>query len=144
MAAANVCDSSILMVSVIHGTFQYGIAIAVSFELTVQDIVLRGEGVVGPSCRGEVAKDLVAICDFLVPPPQNSNVTKAELVIVTKQADGGTTTYTLKNMTTRGFSTQFNREAPPAIHRQSFCHIGDMSVNGVGTVDTTNVGYNVA
>ena len=140
---ADPCDASVLMVSVVHGGFTYGVAVAVSFELTVQDIVIRGEGVVGPSCRATVAKDLVAVCDFLVPPPQDSDVTKADLVITTYQGDGGTTTYTLKDMTTRSFSTQFNREAPPAVHRQTFAHVGDMEVNGVGTADTTNAAYDV-
>lgn len=128
-----------LMVSVIHGTFQYGIAVAVSYELTVQDIVVRGEGVVGPTCRAIVAKDLVAVCSFLVKPPQDSDVTVADLVITTTTGNGDSRVTTLKNMTTRGFAYEANRDAPPFLYRQTFVHVGSMEVNGVGTADTTNV-----
>lgn len=134
MAAADPCDSDILLVSVIHGTFQYGVAVAVSYELSVQDVVIRGEGVVGPSCRGIVAKDIVAVCTFLVKPPQNSQVTPANLVITCTQADGGQTVHTVNDMTTRGFAWEFNRDNPPALFRQTFVHVGDMT-----TADTTLV-----
>lgn len=134
--AASPCDAEVLFVSVVHGAFRYGIPISISYELTVQDVVIRGEGVVGPSCRGIVAKDLVAVCTFLVKPPQDSDVTLADLVITTTMADGGTRTHTLADMTTRGYAYEFSRDNPPAIYRQTFVHTSDMSVNGVGTADT--------
>ena len=139
MAASQPCDSDVLLVSVFHGSFQYGVAVAVSFELSVQDVVIRGEGVVGPSCRAIVGKDLTCVCSFLVQPPQNSNAGPANLVITATTGSGDTVTHTLQNMVTRGFAYEFNRESSPAMWRQSFVHVGNMSVNGVGTADTTLV-----
>ena len=137
---AEPCTSAVLMVSVLHGAVSYGVAVAVSYELTVQDIVVRGEGVVGPTCRAIVAKDLVAVCSFLTQPgPQNSDVDKADLVITTTMGNGNAKVTTLKDMTTRGFAYEFNRDAPPALYRQTFVHVGSMSVKGVGTADLTNV-----
>jgi len=137
---AEPCTSQVLMVSVIHGAVSYGVAVAVSYELTVQDIVVRGEGVVGPTCRAIVAKDLVAVCSFLTQPgPQNSDVDVADLVITTTMGNGNAKVTTLKDMTTRGFAFEFNRDAPPALGRQTFVHVGSMSVKGVGTADLTNV-----
>ena len=137
---ADPCTSQVLMVSVVHGAVAYGVAVAVSYELTVQDIVVRGEGVVGPTCRAIVAKDLVAVCSFLTQPgPQNSDVTAADLVITTTMGNGNAKVTTLKDMTTRGFAFEFNRDSPPALYRQTFVHVGSMSVNDVGDADLTNV-----
>lgn len=136
---ADPCLSEVLMVSVVHGVFQYGVAVAVSYELTVQDIVVRGEGVVGPTCRAIVAKDLVAVCSFLVKPPQASDTGPADLVITTTMGNGNARVTTLKDMVTRGFAYEFNRDAPPALFRQTFVHVGSMEVNGAGTGDLTNV-----
>jgi len=135
---ADPCKSETLMVTVVHGAFDYGVAVAVSYELTVQDVVIRGIGTVGPSCRGIIAKDLVAVATFLVKPPQSSGVTPASLVITTTAADASAITHTLLSMTTRGFAYEFDRDNPPAKWRQTFVHVGAMSVNGVGTADTAN------
>lgn len=137
---ADPCHSQVLLATVVHGAVSYGVAVAVSFELSVQDVVIRGEGTVGPACRSIVGKDLTCVCSFLTQPgPQDSDVTPANLVITTYLGDGGTKTHTLLNMTTRGFAYEFNRESPPAMYRQSFVHVGAMSVNGIGTADLTNV-----
>ena len=137
---ADPCTSQVLMVSVVHGACAYGVAVAVSFELTVQDIVVRGEGVVGPTCRAPVAKDLVSVCSFLTKPgPQASDVGPSDLVITTTMGDGNAKVTTLKDMVTRGFAYEFNRDAPPALYRQTFVHVGSMEVNGAGVADTTNV-----
>jgi len=136
---ADPCLSEVLLVTVVHGAFTYGVAVAVSYELSVQDIVIRGEGKVGPSCRAVIGKDLTCVVSFLVKPPQDSDVTVANLVITTFMGTGATRTHTLSSMTTRGFAYEFNRESPPAMYRQSFVHVGDMEVNGTGTADTTNV-----
>ena len=135
---ASACDSEVLLATVTHGAHSYGVATAVSYELSVQDVPIRGEGKVGPSCRPIVGKDLTVVCSFLVKPPQVSDV-KADLVITTYQGDGGIRTHTIKDMATRGFAYEFNRESPPAMYRQSFAHVGDMEVNGTGTGDLTNV-----
>lgn len=136
---ANPCEAETLLATVVHGAFSYGVATAVSYELSCQDVVVRGEGKVGPSCRAIVGKDLTAVCTFLVKPPQASDVTAANLVITCYLASGATRTHTLSNMTTRGFAYEMNRESPPAMYRQSFVHVGDMEVNGTGTGDLTNV-----
>jgi len=145
MAAANPCDSEVLLAKVEHGTFQYGIAVAVSYELSVQDVVIRGEGFIGPSCRGLIGGDLVSVVSFLVKPAQESDTGPAELKITTYQADGGTVLHTLANMVTRGFAYEFNRESPPAMYRQSFVHVGNMSAGTAASprvdevLDMTNV-----
>jgi len=145
MAAANPCDSEILLAKVEHGTFQYGIAVAVSYELSVQDVVIRGEGFVGPSCRGLVGADLTAVVSFLVKPAQESDTGEADLKITTYQADGGTVLHTLKDMVTRGFSYSMQRESPPAMYTQSFVHVGNMSAGTAASprvdevLDMTNV-----
>jgi len=136
---ADPCHSEVLLATVVHGGFSYGVAVAVSYELSVQDVVVRGEGTVGPACRAIVGKDLTSVCSFLVKPPQESDTGPASLVITTYLGDGGVRTHTLANMVTRGFAYEFNRESPPALYRQSFVHVGAMSVNGVGTADMTNV-----
>jgi len=123
---ADACDSEVLLATIKHGVFSYGVATAVSYELSVQDVVVRGEGKVGPSCRAIVGKDLTAVCTFLVQPPQESGVAVADLVITCTLGNGNTRTHTLANMTTRGFAYEMNRESPPAMYRQSFVHVGDM------------------
>jgi len=144
MAAANPCDSEVLLAKVEHGTFQYGIAVAVSYELSVQDVVIRGEGFIGPSCRGLIGGDLVSVVSFLVKPAQESDTGPAELKITTYQADGGTVLHTLANMVTRGFSYSMQRESPPAMYTQSFAHVGNMSAGTASpkaneVLDMTNV-----
>jgi hypothetical protein len=145
MAAANACDSEVLLAKVEHGTFQYGVAVAVSYELSIQDVVVRGEGFVGPSCRAIVGADLVAVVNFLVKPAQESDTGPADLKITTYQGDGGTRLHTLKNMVTRGFSYSMQRESPPAMYTQSFVHVGNMSAGTASSprsdevLDMTNV-----
>ena len=132
------CSSEVLLVSVVHGGFSYGVAVAVSYELSVQDVVIRGEGAVGPSCRAIVGKDITCVCSFLVGPPQDSDIV-ANLVITTILGDGTQINHTLSSMVSRGSAFEFNRESPPAMYRQSFCHVGDMSVNGIGEGEDTEL-----
>jgi len=145
MAAANTCDSEMLLAMVKHGDFQYGIAVAVSYELSVQDVVVRGEGFVGPSCRSIVGADLTAVVSFLVKPAQESDTGEADLKITTYQGDGGTRLHTLANMVTRGHSYSMQRESPPAMYTQSFVHVGNMSAGTAASpradevLDMTNV-----
>jgi hypothetical protein len=48
-------------------------------------------------------------------------------------------------MTTRGFAYEMNRESPPAMYRQSFVHVGNMSSKASPTpADLTNVDINVS
>lgn len=124
---ADPCGSEVLLMTVVHTPFSYGVAVAVSYELSVQDVVVRGEGTVGPACRAIVGKDLTAVVSFLVKPPQESNTGPANLVITTYMGTGATRTHTLASMVTRGFAYEFNRESPPAMYRQSFVHVGPMS-----------------
>jgi hypothetical protein len=138
---ADPCNAEILLATVKHGTYSYGVATAVSYELSVQDVPIRGEGKLGPSARGVIGKDLTCVVTYLTKGDgattyaQNSDVTPADLVITTHQADGDSTLHTLKNMTTRGFAYEMVRESPPAQYRQTFAHVGDMAK----LTDTTNV-----
>lgn len=132
---AEACSSETLLVTVVHDGFSYGVAVAVSYELSVQDVVIRGEGAVGPSCRAIIGKDLTCVCSFLVKPPQASDKGPGDLVITSMMGDGNSRTHTLANMVTRGFAYEFNRESPPAMYRQSFVHVGDMA----GDSDLNNV-----
>lgn len=137
--ASDPCNSETLLFSITHGGVAYGLPIAVSYELSVQDVVIRGEGMIGPSCRSIIGADLTCVCSFLVKPPQASDTGPASLVITTFLGDGGTRTHTLASMVTRGFAYEFNRESPPAMYRQAFAHVGNMQSPSGGTGDLTNV-----
>ena len=132
------CKAETLLVGVSHGGTAYGVPVAVSYELSVQDVVIRGEGMIGPSCRSIIGADLTAVCSFLVKPPKASDLT-GSLVITAYLADGTNRTHTLLNMVTRGFAYEMNRESPPALYRQSFAHVGNMQSISDGVGDLTNV-----
>lgn len=131
MAAANPCDAAILIVSATHGATQIGMAVGFSFEYSIERIVIPAEGVTGPSCRGIVRQDLVAVVDFLVKGPIEPNTGPSSLVIVTKDSDGDSITDTLATMIADGFAKEMNRESPPGRYRQRFVHKGAMSSNPV-------------
>ena len=131
MAAANPCDAPILIVSATHGSTQLGMAVGFSFEYSIERVVIPAEGVTGPSCRGIVRRDLVAVVDFLVKGPIEPDATAASLVIVTKDSDGDSITDTLTTMIPDGFAKEMNRDAPPGRYRQRFVHKGAMSSNPV-------------
>ena len=129
--AADPCDAGILLVSITHGSTALGIPVAFNFEQASEDVVIRGAGKTGPSCRGVVAQDLVCVADFLVKPPISTSASAASLVIVMLDANGDTITDTLGSMLPRGFSEEMNRDSPPAVWRQRFVHVGDMDSNPV-------------
>ena len=132
MPAADPCDAETILVSIVHGSTYLGIAVGFAYEETHDDVVIRGEGVPGPSCVGEVSANLVCTADFLVPPPITpTSQTAASLVITTKQADTGTKTHTLANMLPRGFAVEMNRDAPPLRYRQRFIHKGNLTSSPV-------------
>jgi hypothetical protein len=122
---ADPCDAETLLVSVTHGGTALGIAIGFSYEHSVQDVVIRDEGVTGPSCRGVIQQDLSASCEFLVAPPIAADTGPSSLVITTKKANGNTRTHTLAYMKSRGSSQQMNRDAPPAVFTQQFVLVSD-------------------
>jgi len=125
-----VCDGEILMVSVSWNGTPYTLATGATFALTVQDLAIRGEGVIGPTCRGVIGADLVATVEFLVKPPfdplANQN-TYANLVIVTKSFVGAVVTHTLHNMAPRSFNWGMHRDQPPGTYNQQFAYKGDMA-----------------
>lgn len=118
--AADPCDAEILLVSVLHGATRLGVSIAFSYNWSVSDVVIRDEGVTGPTCRGIVRQDLDASVEFLVQPPIVPDTGPASLVISTQRANGNARTHTLANMKSRGFSQQMNRDAPPSVYSQQF------------------------
>jgi len=124
---ADPCDAAILLVSATHGVTALGVPVAFSIEFAVEEVIIRGEGKLGPSCRGNVAYDFVALVDFLVAPPLNPiTVVPASLVIVAKDSDGDNITDTMANMKVLGYAKQLDRDTPPARYRQRFGHKGDM------------------
>jgi len=131
MAAAAANQAEVLLVSATWNDVRLGIVVGFSFEEALQDVVIRGEGVTGPSSRSPVARDLVCTLSFLVQPPIPpilDGCTPADLVITTQLADCTTQlTHTLHNMVPRGFAHSMNRDAPPAIWSQSFAHQSDMT-----------------
>ncbi len=129
--AADPCDAGILLVSITHGSTALGIPVAFNFEEAIEDVVIRDAGKTGPSCRGVVAQDLVCVADFLVKPPISTGASAASLVIVMKDTDGDTITDTLGSMLPRGYSEEMNRDSPPAVWRQRFVHVGDMTSDPV-------------
>lgn len=127
--AGDPCDADVLLVSVAWGGDAYNIATGAAYECAIQDVAIRGEGVIGPSCRGAVAGDLTAVVDFLVKPafdPIANKNTTGDLVITCTQADGGTTVHTCDDMIPRGYAFAIDRDSPPARWRQNFVYQGDM------------------
>ena len=111
---ADPCDAAILLVSATNGVTALGVPVAFSFEFAVEELVIRGEGKLGPSCRGDVGYDFVAVVDFLVAPPLNPiTVVPAALVIVAKDSDGDNITDTLANMKVLGYAKQMDRDLEP-------------------------------
>jgi hypothetical protein len=133
MAAPNACDASVLVVSAVWGTSALGICTGIAFECTVQDVVVRGEGVTGPTCPAAVVTDLVAVVDFLVGPPIDpiENKDTAASLVFTSTAVNGSKTDTLASMIPKGFSSSMDRDNPPKKWRQTFRHKGSMASNPV-------------
>jgi len=127
---ATSCAGEILFVAVSWGGSPYTMATGATFALTVQDLAIRGEGVIGPSCRGVIGADLVATVEFLVKPPfdpiGNMNQFR-DLVISTKDFMGNAVTHTLHNMAPRSFNWGMHRDQPPATWNQQFAYKGDMA-----------------
>lgn len=127
--AGDPCDADILLVSVTWGGNAFNIATGAAFEVALQDVAIRGEGKIGPSCRGLVAGDMTAVVDFLVKPPFDpitNKTTTGDIVITCTQADGGTTVHTCDDMIPRGYAFAIDRDSPPARWRQNFVYQGDM------------------
>lgn len=122
---ADPCDAGVLLISVTHGATPLGVATRFNFEHSIERLVLRGEGKVGPSCRPIIARDVVALVDFLVKGPIVPDIS-ASLVIVTKDSDANTITDTLTTMLSDGYAKEMDRDAPPARYRQRFVHKGGM------------------
>ena len=128
--AADPCNRDILMVSVTWGGEAYGIAVGASFEMSIVDEPGRGEGVIGPTCPGMVAGDLISVVDFLVKNPVDpisNQYTAKDLVITCKRADQVSVSHTCKSMIPRGYRYAFDRDNPPARWSQTLRHKGSMA-----------------
>lgn len=118
--AANPCNSVILFVSVVHVSTELGVPVNISIEESREDVVIRGVGVVGPTCRGEVAADLICLVDFLVKGWIANTATKGNLVFTGYDTLGNSVTYTMANMKPRSKAFEFSRNNPPGVNRQRF------------------------
>ena len=129
--AASPNQSEVLLVSGSWNGTRLGIVVGFSYEQALQDVVIRGEGMTGPSCRSPVARDMVATISFLVGPPIDpiaNGCTPGELDIVVQLADCTTQiTHKILNVLPRGYSHSGNRDAPPFIWTQSFAIQSDMT-----------------
>ena len=129
--AANPNQAEVLLVSAAWAGTRLGVVVGFSFEEALQDVVIRGEGVTGPSCRSPVARDMVVTLSFLVGPPIDpiaNGCTPGDLAIKVQLADCVTQlTHTIKNVLPRGYSHSGNRDAPPFIWTQSFAIQSDMT-----------------
>lgn len=134
MAAADPCNAEVLLMSISFKGTQLGVAVGASLDETVQDVTIRGEGKIGPTCRIPVAADLVCTCQFLVKPffdPLAAAAkTPGNLVITTHHKTADVVT-TLTNMVPRGFSHVINRDAPPFIWSQTFVQEDSMDTQTV-------------
>jgi hypothetical protein len=143
MAGANPSQAEVLLVSATWNGTRLGVVVGFSYEEALQDVVIRGEGVTGPSCRSPVARDMVATLSFLVGPPIDPiafGCTAGELDIVVQLADCVTQIdRKIFNTLPRGFSHSGNRDAPPFIWTQSFAIESDMTSEGSVTTDTVVV-----
>jgi len=128
--AGSACDADTILVNASWNGTAFNIVTGVSYTVTVQDVAIRGEGVIGPSCRGPVFGDLVGTVTFLVNPPFDPIAhkrTAANLVFTVEQADGGQRVITMSNMIPRGVTYAFDRDTPAATYVQQFVHQGDMA-----------------
>jgi hypothetical protein len=129
------CDTETILVSAAWAGNALGMAVGFDYSLTVQDIPIRGEDAIGPSCRPVVAADCSASVTFLVKPPidpiANMNTT-GDLVITTRKGAGGDpVVHTLNDMIPRGFAQSMNRDSGPAVYSQAFVHKGNMTANPI-------------
>lgn len=127
---ADPCDAPILIVSGTLGGSAWPLVVAYSFEETVERVVIPNEGVVGPSCRGIVRKDLIGTVDFLVKGAKAID-TNGSAVFTTKDSDGNNVTDTLATMYADGYAHDVDRDRPPGRWRQRIVHKGDMSSDPV-------------
>ena len=125
------CQAEILLSTITFGGVDLGVSVGFSLEEIVQDIVIRGEAVTGPSCRGIIHRDAIATVHFLSPPVIPPTCVKGALVITTLDAQCPPVSHvkTLgagdNMMVPRGYSVVLNRESPPAIYSQTFVAVGD-------------------
>jgi hypothetical protein len=127
--AGTACDAETLLLNASWNGTQFNVVTGVSYTVSVSDVAIRNEGKIGPGCRGVVGADLTASVTFLVPSPFDSIASKntlGDLVFTAIQADAGTRTCTMENMTPRGTTYAFDRESPPATYVQTFVHTGDL------------------
>lgn len=117
--------AELILVSVVHNGHTIDTPVGFSYERPSDEVVVRGPGKIGPSARGEVAGDFVALIDFIGTGFMAVNDI-GSLVITTKNQAGATKVHTMATMKAGAYAQQGNRDAPPFIYRQRFAHQGDM------------------
>jgi hypothetical protein len=101
------------------------ITVGFDFHFIQDDVIVRGEGVTGPSERGVYKTDAELTIDFLLPPVSTPDAAPATLTIVDKMTNGSNRTHTFASMKPRGYDLSFNRDNPPATYKQKYVYVGD-------------------
>lgn len=123
------CDAGIILTSVVHGSTALATPTMVQVEQSLDDVVIRNAGKIGPGCRGLVSGDLIELVDFLEKGHIARTASAASIVNTFTDSDGDSLLSTLASMLARGVSLEGNRDGPPFRWRQRFPHKGDMDTD---------------
>ena len=123
------CDAQSILVSFVHGSTGLGTPIGIQVEQSLDDVIIRGAGKIGPTCPSLVAGDLILLVDFLEKGHIARSASAASCVATYKDGDGDSQTDTWATMLARSVGKTANRDVPPFPYRQRFRHKGDMDTD---------------
>lgn len=128
--AGSACDAIVLILSVTHGGADIPMAVGWLWRYSTQRVIIRAQGVTGPSCRPIVGRDVVATIRHLNGPSIAPD-TSGSLVMTGIDGDGDSHAITITTMLADGFGQSVDVNAPPGSYDQDFVHKGNMSSNPV-------------
>jgi hypothetical protein len=125
-AQAGPSSAEILIVSAAYNG-NFGIVLDFNWRWVKEVVAIRGEDSVFDDALGVIRKSLEAEVSFLHTPMADTD-TPADLVITTRKVNGDTLATTLSNMVPIDASKAMNRDSPPAIWKQRFRSMGQVSL----------------
>jgi len=126
---ATPAKAKILIASATWGS-AVGVCVGYSFAYVVTRVTVKDEASVEQDSRGIVDENVQVSVTFLHTPLTFSE-TAANLVIVAKNVDAGTTTITIANVIPDTLSASMDRNSPPGSFTMTFSGKGAQSQPGV-------------